>query len=266
MWELQHPEQIEPERVRKPGGGRKPTIAWDPELGADLERLVSPSTRGDPQSPLRWTSKSTRKLAAELNQMRPGRSVSDFLVRSLLHQMGYSLQANRKTHQGTEQPDRDAQFEHINATVRDYQRRSQPVISVDTKKKELLGDFKNPGGEWRPKGQPEMVRLHDFVLPELGKVSPYGVYDPTRNEAWVNVGTGHDTATFAVASIRGWWQSMGPTGVSGCHRATDHRRRRRQQQRQEPTLEGRAATAGRSNQAEHRRLPLPAWHQQVEQG
>jgi transposase len=209
MRELRNPDSVEPERVRRPGGGRKRTTESDPELRSDLESLVSPSTRGDPQSPLRWTCKSTRKLAAELNAMKPGRSVSDHLVRDLLHEVGYSLQATRKMHEGTQHPDRDAQFQNINATVQDFQQRGQPVISVDTKKKELVGDFKNAGREWQPQGQPEAVRVHDFLLPELGKVCPYGVYDPTRNEGWVNVGTDHDTAAFAVASIRGWWQSMG---------------------------------------------------------
>ena len=136
-------------------------------------------------------------------------SVSDFVVRTLLHEMGYSLQANRKTLEGAGHPDRDAQFQYINATVQDYQQRSQPVISVDTKKKELVGDFKSAGREWQVKGHPEEVRVHDFVVPELGKVTPYGVYDPARNEGWVNVGTDHDTAAFSVASIRGWWQNMG---------------------------------------------------------
>jgi hypothetical protein len=195
--------------VRKSGGGRKRSTDSDPELRSDLERLVSPQTRGDPESPLRWTCKSTRKLADELKAMKPGRSVSQYLVRKLLHEMGYSLQAVRKTREGTEHPDRDAQFHHINDTVAAYQKRDQPVISVDTKKKELVGDFKNAGREWQPTGEPETARVHDFLIPELGKVNPYGVYDPTRDEGWVNVGTDHDTAAFAVASIRGWWQSMG---------------------------------------------------------
>ena len=209
MQELQDPTAVETERVRRPGGGRKPTTDSDPELRSDLERLVSPTTRGDPQSALRWTCKSTPKLAAELNALKAGRSVSEHLVRDLLHGMGYSLQSARKTREGSEHPDRDAQFQHIDAMVLDHQRRGQPVISVDTKKKELVGDFKNAGREWQPKGQPEAVRVHDFVDRELGKVAPYGVYDPTRNEGWVNVGTDHDTAAFAVASIRGWWQTMG---------------------------------------------------------
>ena len=207
--ELRQPETVESDRIRQPGGGRKPAIASDPELWTDLERLVSPTTRGDPESPLRWTLKSTRKLATELNALKPGRGVSTHLVSDLLHEMGYSLQANRKTLEGSEHPDRDAQFQHINAKVQEYQQKGQPVISVDTKKKELVGDFKNGGREWQPTGQPEQVRVHDFKIPELGKVSPYGIYDPTRNEGCVNVGIDHDTAAFAVASIRGWWQSMG---------------------------------------------------------
>ncbi|MCF8567676.1 ISAzo13 family transposase [Alicyclobacillus tolerans] len=209
MREIQNPQEVEPDRVRRAGGGRKSATEVDPQLQRDLEQLISPTTRGDPESPLRWTCKSTRKLAVELCAMKPGRSVSDFVVRTLLHEMGYSLQANRKTLEGASHPDRDAQFQHIHETVQDYQKRNQPVISVDTKKKELVGDFKNAGQEWQVKGQPEEVRVHDFVIPELGKVSPYGVYDPTRNEGWVNVGTDHDTAAFAVASIRGWWQNMG---------------------------------------------------------
>jgi len=209
MRELRNPETLETERVRRSGGGRRPTTDSDPQVRSDLERLVSPQTRGDPESPLRWTCKSTRKLAEELKTMKPGRTVSQYLVRDLLHQMGYSLQSVRKTREGSEHPDRDAQFHHLNATVASYQKQGQPVISVDTKKKELVGDFKNAGREWQPTGKPETARVHDFIIPELGKVSPYGVYDPTRNEAWVNVGTDHDTAAFAVASIRGWWQSMG---------------------------------------------------------
>lgn len=209
MKEARNPETIEQDRIRQPGGGRKPATEIDPELTKDLEQLISPDTRGDPQSPLRWTSKSTRNLADELRAMKHGRSVSPNLVGRLLHDMGYSLQANRKTLEGTEHPDRDAQFQYINDTVTEYQQREQPVISVDTKKKELVGDFKNAGAEWQPKGQPEKVRVYDFVLPKLGKASPYGVYDRTRNEGWVNVGTDHDTAEFAVASIRGWWLQMG---------------------------------------------------------
>jgi len=208
MRELEHPQTIEPVRVRRPGGGRRPKIESDPELRGDLERLVSPATRGDPMSPLRWTTKSLRRLATELNAQKPGRKVSTALVANLLHEAGYSLQANRKTLEGKDHPDRDEQFQHINATVADYQRRGQPVISCDTKKKELVGHFKNAGREWQPQGKPEKVDTHDFPG-EMGKVAPYGVYDPTRNEGWVNVGIDHDTAAFAVASIRSWWQTMG---------------------------------------------------------
>jgi len=194
-------------RIRKPGGGRKRTVDQDAPLVHDLEQLVEPVSRGDPESLLRWTCKSVRKLAEELN--RQGHQVSHRLVAELLQKLGYSLQANRKTREGESHPDRDAQFAHINAQVQAYQGAGQPVISVDTKKKELIGDFKNGGRELRPKGDPEQVRVHDFLIPELGKATPYGVYDVTHNLGWVNVGTDHDTATFAVESIRRWWNSMG---------------------------------------------------------
>lgn len=205
--ELENPESIEPQRVRRPGGGRKRTVDTDPTLRSDLEKLLESTTRGEPQSPLRWTCKSTHNLANELTAM--GHQTSNRMVYELLQEMGYSLQANRKTQEGGSHPDRNKQFEHINEQVQAFQEKGQPVISVDTKKKELVGDFKNAGQEWRPKGDPEHVRVHDFVIPELGKVAPYGVYDIGRNDAWVNVGTDHDTATFAIASIRGWWSSMG---------------------------------------------------------
>lgn len=205
--ELQHPETIETARTRKSGGGRKRHIDIDPTLKSDLEKLIDPTTRGEPESPLRWTCKSTRKLSAALIEM--GHSASDWLVSELLHEMGYSLQANRKTNEGGSNPDRNAQFEYINTTVQSFQEAGQPVISVDTKKKELVGDFKNAGQEWQPAKAPEHVRVYDFVDKELGKVNPYGVYDMTQNKAWVNVGTDHDTAAFAVESIRGWWRSMG---------------------------------------------------------
>jgi hypothetical protein len=194
-------------RVRKPGGGRKRTIEKDPGLRDDLESLVDPMTRGDPDSPLRWTCKSVRRLAGELRAS--GHEASHRLIAALLHEMGYSLQANRKTREGTEHPDRDAQFHHINARVREALAAGDPAISVDTKKKELVGDFKNQGREWRPKGRPEEVRVHDFKLPALGRVSPYGVYDIGENAGWVAVGCDHDTAEFAVATIRRWWRGMG---------------------------------------------------------
>jgi transposase len=198
-----------PGRVRRPGGGRKPLEAHDPTLRADLERLVEPTTRGDPESPLRWTCKSVRRLAAELG--RQGHRVSYQKVAEVLHELGYSLQANRKTREGSDHPDRDAQFAYLNATAEAFLAASDPVLSVDTKKKELVGDFKNGGREWQPKGMPEEVQVHDFLVPELGRVSPYGVYDLAANAGWVSVGLDHDTAAFAVATIRRWWERTGRT-------------------------------------------------------
>ena len=203
----QHPDEPTPERLRRPGGGRKQRAETDPSLVSALEALVEPLTRGDPESPLRWTCKSTRRLADELS--RCGHAVSYRTVAWLLHQAGYSLQANRKTREGNQHPDRNAQFEYINAQAMRFQKRRQPVISVDTKKKELVGDFKNGGQEWRPQGDPEKVRVHDFMDQKLGKAIPYGVYDVTNNQGWVNVGIDHDTAYFAAASIRRWWEEMG---------------------------------------------------------
>jgi transposase len=194
-------------RVRRPGGGRKSARHKDPTLVADLEKLVEPATRGDPESCWRWTSKSVRKLAEELVSM--GHEVSYPVVAELLHEMGYSLQANRKTKEGDSHPDRNAQFEHINARVRQYMDLRQPVISVDTKKKELVGDFRNGGQDWRPKGKAEKVRVHDFLIPELGRAAPYGIYDMAENTGWVSIGIDHDTASFAVATIRRWWHAMG---------------------------------------------------------
>src|SRR5271165_4827869 len=194
-------------RVRRPGGGRRPLTTDDPGLLTALEALVEPSTRGDPESPLRWTCKSTRRLAEELTRQR--HPVSPGTVAALLRQAGYSLQANRKTREGQGHPDRNAQFEYINASVRRFLRRGQPAVSVDTKKKELVGDFKNGGREWRPKGEPEEVRVHDFLDKTLGKAIPYGVYDMANNQGWVNVGIDHDTAHFATNSIHRWWEEMG---------------------------------------------------------
>ena len=195
------------QRVRSPGGGRKPLSHHDPTLVGDLEALVEPTSRGDPQSPLRWTCKSVRQLAAELQ--RQGHKVGRQKVAELLADLGYSLQANRKTKEGTSHPDRNAQFAHINAQVQVFQERGQPVVSVETKKKELVGDFKNGGQDWRPQGQPELVRTYDFVDKELGKAIPYGVYDQSANAGWVSIGIDHDTAEFAVESIRRWWAKMG---------------------------------------------------------
>lgn len=202
-------EPAERGRIRRPGGGRKRAVEQDPSVREDLERLVEPTSRGDPESPLRWTCKSLRQLAAELN--RQGHQVSHRIVADLLHDLGYSLQANRKTLEGTEHPDRNAQFAHLNQAVERHLALGEPVISVDTKKKELVGPFKNGGRELRPQGMPEPVRVHDFLIPELGRVSPYGVYDLAQNAAWVSVGTDHATAAFAVESIRRWWRNMGHT-------------------------------------------------------
>jgi hypothetical protein len=205
--ELRSRVRLSPGRVRRPGGGRKRTIDKDPTLPRDLEGLVEPTTSGAPDSPLRWTAKSTRTLAASLQSM--GHRISHQLVRELLSAAGYSLQANRKTREGPPHPDRDAQFRHIATQVRQFQAAGQPVISVDTKKKELVGDFKNAGRVWRPTGRPAIVRVHDFLIPSQGKAVPYGVYDLTRNAGWVSVGIDHDTASFAVRTIGRWWQKMG---------------------------------------------------------
>lgn len=198
---------VEAARVRRPGGGRKPLVQTDPDLLAALETLIEPATRGDPESPLRWTCKSIRRLADELT--RQHHPVGANTVAALLHQAGYSLQANRKTREGGSHPDRNVQFEYINAQVRRFLDRNQPAISVDTKKKELVGDFRNSGREWRPAGTPEEVRVHDFLDKQLGKAIPYGAYDLLNNQGWVSVGIDHDTAQFAVNSIRLWWNRMG---------------------------------------------------------
>jgi hypothetical protein len=194
-------------RIRKNGGGRKRLSDIDVTLLTDLETLVDPATRGDPMSPLLWTCKSTRQLAKALHAK--GHSVSHHTVARLLEEMDYSLQANRKTREVTSHPDRNAQFEHINQRVKAFQRQGQPVISVDAKKKELVGDFRRSGREWQPQGHPEKVRSKDFQDKHLGKVAPYGVYDQTRNEGWVSVGIDHETAEFATESIRRWWRRMG---------------------------------------------------------
>lgn len=194
-------------RIRRPGAGRKCQVAVDGTLLTDLDRLLDPVTRGDPMSPLRWTCKSTTKLAAELRSQ--GHRVSQATVWRLLDSLGYSMQSNRKMREGTDHPDRNAQFEYINSSAQGFLAQGCPVISVDTKKKELIGEYKNAGREWTRKGQPVEVNMHDFADPSLGKVIPYGVYDIGRNEGWVSVGVTHDTATFAVATIRNWWERMG---------------------------------------------------------
>jgi len=202
-----YPDMEVTSRLRKFGGGRKRLSETDPQLNEELDRLVAPSTRGDPQSPLRWTCKSTSNLAQELSSQ--GHPISARAVAHLLDEAGYSLQGNRKTLEGTTHPDRNTQFEYINAKVKSFQRRAQPVISVDTKKKELVGPYKNNGREWQRKGEPEKVDVHDFPDPELGKVIPYGVFDMSRNEGWVSVGIDHDTAQFAAQAIGRWWKKMG---------------------------------------------------------
>jgi Rhodopirellula transposase DDE domain len=196
-----------PDRIRRKGGGRKPLMVTDPTVRADLKELVEPATRGDPMAPLLWTAKSLRTLAAGLGAL--GHRICHNVVGDLLRDLGYSLQANRKTREGTNHPDRDAQFGYINDRVKQALAAGEPAISVDTKKKELVGDFKNGGREYRPKGRPETVRVHDFVIPELGRAAPYGVYDIAGNAGWVSVGIDHDTASFAVNTIRRWWQAMG---------------------------------------------------------
>ena len=195
------------DRVRRPGGGRKSAVVHQPGLPAALEALIEDAIRGDPCSPLRWVSRSLRHLVKALAAQ--GFQASQRVVANLLREMKYSCQANRKAREGTNHPDRDAQFAHINATVKAAMAAGEPAISVDTKKKELVGDFKNPGRELRRQGDPEEVRVHDFALPELGKIAPYGVYDIAANHGWVSVGIDADTGAFAVASIRRWWQKLG---------------------------------------------------------
>jgi hypothetical protein len=239
-------------RVRRPGGGRRPLSETDPGLLSALESLIEPTTRGDPESPLRWTCKSTRRLADELT--RQNHPVSPGTVATLLHEAGYSLQANRKTREGGTHPDRNVQFEYINASVLRFLKRGQPAISVDTKKKELVGDFKNGGREWRPQGDPEKVRVHDFLIKTLGKAIPYGVYDMLNNQGWVNVGIDHDTAQFAVNSIRRWWSRMG------------HRRFPRASELL-ITADGGGSNGSRCRRtgAETPDLPFSSGHEQVEQ-
>jgi hypothetical protein len=205
--ELSAGETLPADRVRRRGAGRKPLRETDATLIDDLRSLVEPEARGDPQSPLLWTSRSLSKITQSLRAM--GHRIGRTLVGELLHDLRYSLQANRKTREGTNHPDRDAQFHYINDQVRAALSAGEPAISVDTKKKELVGDFKNGGREWRPSRSPEKVRIHDFVIPELGRAVPYGVYDIGGNVGWVSVGIDHDTAAFAVNAIRSWWKLMG---------------------------------------------------------
>lgn len=203
-------------RVRRPGGGRKRVADLDPDMRPALLALVEPDMRGDPMSPLRWTTTATRKLAAELT--RQGHKVSADTVADLLRQEGFSPQANIKTLEGKRHPDRDAQFRYINEPIKRYQAAGEPVVSVDTKKKELIGTFENAGREWRPAGQPVVVATHDFLDAQLGKAIPYGIYDLAADSGWVNVGTDHDTAAFAVESIRRWWNGAGQSAYPDAHR------------------------------------------------
>jgi hypothetical protein len=203
-------------RLRRPGGGRRSLVAKDATLLTDLLGLVAPSERGDPMSPLRWTCKSLRRLAREMAAL--GHAISHTVVGELLKQQKFSLQGNRKTREGDSHADRDAQFAHINQSVTEALAENQPVISVDTKKKELVGDFRNAGREWRPRGEPEDVRVHDFLIKELGRAVPYGVYDLAANAGWVSVGMNHDTAAFAVQTIRRWWQEVGRRRYPGARR------------------------------------------------
>lgn len=209
---------LPPGRVRRLGGGRKKLAQTDPTLLSDLEMLIDPVTRGDPESPLRWTCKSLRKLADELRSQ--GHQVSHVVVGELLKAQGYSLQANAKTLEGGDHPDRDAQFIQINARVGTALEAGEPVISVDTKKKELVGAYKNAGREWEKAGQPVEVKVHDFIDPDLGRANPYGVYDVGADQGWVSVGTDHDTAAFAVESIRRWWFAMGQALYPGARELT----------------------------------------------
>jgi Rhodopirellula transposase DDE domain len=207
LQELDDPAALPADRQRRHGAGRKPYAQTQPGLRAALDQLVEPVSRGSPTSPLRWTCKSTRRLARELRQQ--GFTVSASSIRRQLAALGYSLQANRKTRAGKQHPDRDGQFRHIHRRLLACQRRREPAVSVDTKKKEVLGNLKNPGQAWEPKGKPQEVDTHDFPKPKLGKAIPYGVYDLQENEAWVSVGITHDTAEFAVEALRRWWQELG---------------------------------------------------------
>ena len=250
-------------RLRRPGAGRKPLTAHDPNLVQALERLVDPVTRGDPMGPLLWTCSSAARLAEHLRSA--GHPVSERTVNRLLHELGYSLQANRKTLEGAQHADRDAQFKHINRRGRAFQALRQPVVSVDTKKKELVGEYRNGGREWRPKGQPERVKVHDFVDKTLGKAIPYGIYDVTGDSGWVSVGEDHDTAVFAVETLRRWWLKMGSVGVSAGAAVADHGRRGRFQQQSQSAVEGGVAEVRRRHGAARLGVSLSARHEQVEQ-
>ena len=259
-----------PGRVRRPGGGRKLLVAQDGTLLSDLLGLVEPTARGDPETALRWTCKSLRRLADELRGL--GHRISHTMVGELLKQQRFSLQANRKVLEGASHPDRDAQFVHIDRTVRAALAAGQPVISVDTKKKELVGDFKNAGQEWAPASTPEHVRVHDFLIKELGRAVPYGIYDLAANAGWVSVGMDHDTAAFAVQAIRRWWDEVGrpryPLATRLVITADGGGSMVRQAHHEGLTpaaVEVRAAAPGQPARHRHRGPPSAARHQQMEQ-
>ena len=254
------PESV---RVRQRGAGRKRLTAHDQTLAQELERLVDPVTRGDPMGPLLWTCSSAAHLATELTVA--GHSVSERTVNRLLHELGYSLQANRKTLEGKQHADRDEQFKNINRRVRAFQRLRQPVVSVDTKKKELIGQFRNGGREWRPQGDPERVKVHDFIDRELGKAIPYGVYDVTRDSGWVSVGEDHDTPAFAVGDAAEVVAPDGQGGVSGGQAAADHGRWGWFQQQSQSAVEGGVAEVRGRERAVHLGVSLSAGDEQVEQ-
>ena len=261
--ELRGGEKVDAERVRRPGGGRKPVSETDASLLEDLRSLVEPTTRGDPQSPLLWTCKSLRKLSQSLRDM--GHTVGRTVVGDLLRKLDYSLQANRKTREGSNHPDRDAQFDYINDRVKEALAAGEPAISVDTKKKELVGDFKNAGREWRPQGSPEEVRVHDFVIPELGRAVPYGVYDIADNAGWVSVGIDHDTAAFAVNAIRRWWKLMGRERYPNARSLLITADGGGSNGSRVRLWKLRTAEAGRRTRHADHRLPPAARHQQMEQ-
>ena len=246
-------------RIRRPGAGRKSITQSDPRVVQTLEELIDEQPRGDPESALRWICKSTRAIAGELG--RQHHPVSHMKVAQILHDLDYSLQRNRKTEEGADHPDRDAQFRHINAAVKRCLRQGIPVISVDTKKKELIGNYHNAGQQWRATKQPTAVQGHDFPSPQVPRAYPYGIYDIGRNAGFVNVGTDHDTGAFAVASIRGWWRTEGRRPVSECQKDPDYGRRRGQQRVALAGVEGGIAKIRRSDRAGHCRVPLSSGYE-----
>ena len=260
--ELGHSPQFGSDRQRKVGGGRKTRTEEQPDLLDALDQLINPSTRGDPMNPLRWTCKSTRTLARELRTQ--GYNVGPTTIRGMLHKLGYSLQANRKTREGKEHPDRDAQFQHINKRVKARKRRGEPAISVDTKKKENLGNKKNPGKTYEHRKKPREVDTHDFPNKKKGKAVPYGVYDIHQNKAAVSVGISHDTAEFAVTAIRRWWNRLGRRKYGTAKRLLITADSGGSNSSRVPPLEMGIAEVCRQDWPHHRSLPLSTWHQQME--